>query len=76
LKLSGFPVRHFNEMHSRSLVEQAEAFQNRLDDSALDRMFNILGTVGKESNVTVVRAKQLTDWVGDGHADPIIQQRT
>jgi hypothetical protein len=75
LKFSGFPVRHYNEMHPRSLIEQAQAFQDRLNDSSLDRMFSVLGTVGKENNLTVVRAKQLTDWVGDGHADLIIQKR-
>jgi hypothetical protein len=75
LKFSGFPARHYNEMHTRSLVEQAQMLQHRLDNSAMDKMFSILGTVGSESNSTIVRTKQLTDWIGDGHADLIIRQR-
>jgi Zn-dependent protease with chaperone function len=75
LKMSGYPARHYDEMHPRSLAEQAQAFRSRLDSSRLDKAYNFLGTVSAAASPTIVRTQDLLDWVEAGHADDIINQR-
>ena len=65
-KLAGFPPLLYGQMHPRSLVLQAESFDDTISEHGTKRFFNISNLWSASHPHTVVRARELLDWLQDG----------
>jgi Zn-dependent protease with chaperone function len=71
-KLAGYPPAYYHLIHPRNLMEQAEEFAGRLDNSALDSFLSISELWDASHPHTVIRAAEVLDWLREGTAEDIL----
>lgn len=72
LKMAGYPPMLYGQMHPRSIVQQAAQFEASLSEQASKRFFNISNLWAATHPHTVVRARELLDWLQDGTAGEVL----
>jgi Zn-dependent protease with chaperone function len=71
-KLAGYPPGFYHLIHPRNLMEQAEEFEGRLENSALDRFLSVSELWDASHPHTVLRAAEILDWLREGAAEDIL----
>jgi Zn-dependent protease with chaperone function len=61
MKLSGYPPTFYKEMHTRSIVAQADRFRNQLAHHAAERFFTVSNLWSASHPYTVSRAYELRE---------------
>ena len=73
IKLSGYPMTQYRHMRTRSILEQGRLYQNALQGSQLDRLWNAINVWNASHPLGVLRASELAEWIDRGLADEIIR---
>lgn len=72
MKMAGLPAKYSKTVDSRSLLEQAETFRERVGGSWLSNVAAMRDQVYSSHPRTVERAAELQQWVDDGWYDEIV----
>jgi Zn-dependent protease with chaperone function len=65
-KLAGYPLRYYEVMRVQSFIDQARHFEGTLENSTLDRLFELNQQWAATHPRLVLRAGELLEWIGEG----------
>lgn len=71
MKMSGMPIKHFNNMVYKSFIDQAKEFE-QLDCESLNKIVKVLTIMDSSHPWTVMRAAELINWINSGAYDKIV----
>lgn len=73
MKMSGLPMKYYNDASLESFIEQAREFNDRYS-GFFETVVRNLTILGAEHSWTVVRAAELIKWVESGGYDKILKE--
>lgn len=65
MKMSGMPIKQFNEMNYQTFIQQASDFK-QLDYEGLNKVIKLISIADSTHPWTVMRAAELLNWINDG----------
>lgn len=74
-KLAGFPIKFYQELNTDDFLLQSDEFKN-LDTGIYNKVVKILSAAYNTHPWTVMRAKELKNWIDDGSYDSIFNRQT
>lgn len=72
-KIAGLPKEYYDTFQPEYFLEQAQVFQD-MDESMYNRILKIISAKGSTHPWTVIRAKQMKDWVDSGDYERILNR--
>jgi len=75
MKMSGMPIKHFNEMNYNAFIDQARDFK-QLDYSSMNKIFKFISIADSSHPWTVMRAAELLNWINSGEYNKFIGNGT
>jgi Zn-dependent protease with chaperone function len=72
MKLAGLPAKYFSQINTEDFIAQARDFES-MDTDKLTVVAKWLSTMGATHPWTVMRAKQLLEWVDTGSYDQVLR---
>lgn len=72
MKMGGYPPSLYSQMRTRSIVQQAETYRQKVEGSLVDSLFDISNMWTRSHPRVVMRAAELLDWVEDGSYADIV----
>lgn len=73
-KLSGYPMKYYSTIDKKYILEQARRFEG-LDGDGYNKIVKILSVMNATHPWTVMRAKEMNEWINDGSYDRILSQK-
>lgn len=64
MKMSGMPIKQFNDMNYQSFIQQASDFKH-LDYEGLNKLIKLISIADSTHPWTVMRAAELLNWIND-----------
>ncbi|MBQ9312135.1 MAG: M48 family metallopeptidase [Bacteroidales bacterium] len=64
MKMSGLPIKEYNNMDYRTFLQQAEEFKN-LDDSTMNKLAKFVSISNASHPFSVMRAAELLNWINN-----------
>ena len=75
IKIAGLPRKYYNDFNLDAFIRQAREFE-KLNEDNLNMLAKIMLTTYRSHPWTVVRAKELQNWVDDGSYKSVLNRRT
>lgn len=72
MKMSGFPIKYFDNISPKSILLQADAYQNRISEGWLNKVRSTKNQLFATHPRTIERASELNTWICEGWYDEII----
>lgn len=72
-KIAGLPKEYYESFQAEYFLEQAQAFQD-MDESLYNRILKLISAKGSTHPWTVLRAKQMKDWVDSGDYNRVLNR--
>lgn len=72
MKMSGFPIKYFGSISPKSILTQADTYQDRLAEGWLTKMRSTKNQLFATHPRTIERAAELNTWVREGWYDEIV----
>lgn len=72
MKTSGFPIKYFNSISPKSILTQADAYQDRLSEGWLNKIRSTKNQLFATHPRTIERAAELNTWIREGWYDEIV----
>jgi Zn-dependent protease with chaperone function len=73
MKMSGMPIKHFNDMNFSTFVDQAREFQ-QLDYNGLNKLVKTISVMDQTHPWTVMRSAQLLKWLNSGECTNLMNR--
>lgn len=73
-KLSGYPMKYYDTIDKKYILEQAHQFEG-LDGDGYNKIVKILSVMNATHPWTVMRAKEMDKWINDGNYDKLLSQK-
>lgn len=73
-KLSGYPMKYYDTIDKKYILEQAHQFEG-LDGDGYNKIVKILSVMNATHPWTVMRAKEMDKWINDGIYDKLLSQK-
>ena len=73
LKIAGYPPALYRQLHSRTIVEQANRLREMLTGSALNRFYKLNQLWTSQQPFPMLRAYELLDWMQDGFPFEVLE---
>lgn len=74
MKMSGMPIKQFNDMNYQTFIQQAADFK-QLDYDGLNKLIKLISIADATHPWTVMRAAELLNWINDNVFETIIGQQ-
>ena len=71
MKMSGMPIKHFNDLNYQTFIQQAVDFK-QLDFEGLNKVIKLISIADASHPWTVMRAAELLNWLDSGEYDKFI----
>lgn len=65
MKMSGIPIKQFNDMNYQTFIQQASEFK-QLDYEGLNKVIKLISIADSTHPWTVMRAAELLNWINNG----------
>ena len=66
MKMSGMPIKQFNDMNYQTFIQQASEFK-QLDYEGLNKVIKLISIADSTHPWTVMRAAELLNWISSGN---------
>lgn len=73
IKMSGLPIREFDNLHPETFIQQAHDFK-MLDESNMNKFVKMISIANSSHPWTVMRASEILNWMEQGEYTRIINQ--
>jgi Zn-dependent protease with chaperone function len=75
MKLSGVPIRYFDDIKIESFMEQARRFEH-LDYANLNKLVKFMSVIERSHPWTVIRAAEMLRWFEGGEYEQVLSRQT
>lgn len=72
MKMSGMPIKQYDEMHYETFIQQARNFK-QLDYDGMNKIIKFISIADDSHPWTVMRAAELLNWIDNGCYDRILR---
>jgi Zn-dependent protease with chaperone function len=73
MKLAGYPEQYYNSINKEDFIKQFDDFKN-YNENMYNKTLNLLASINMSHPWSVLRGKELYDWVNNKHFDNILDK--